>query len=148
MLGILKQEPASSQWRLLCLAKFAAVAFNVLMLCFSRTGKELMAGGQMSQWMLSQTAMSCLYQQMRPAAAKGKVLGSREFARFYKQRPRLDDTRHSVAVEQSSGQVLSRPAQKLVCQSSCSVAPFFQDGQWPNFRGLTIHLPCYHVLKV
>lgn len=31
---------------------------------------------------------------------KGKVLGSREFARFYKQRPRLDDTRHSFAVNQ------------------------------------------------
>ncbi len=32
------------------------------------------------------------------SGTKGKVLGSREFARFYKQRPRLDDTRQSVAV--------------------------------------------------
>ena len=32
------------------------------------------------------------------SGSKGKVLGSREFARFYRQRPRLDDTRHSVAV--------------------------------------------------
>ena len=31
------------------------------------------------------------------SGGKGKVLGSREFARFYKQRPRLDDTRPGVA---------------------------------------------------
>ena len=61
-------------------------------------GGELMLGGADEP----AEAVNYGYELSIPAdetsGAKGKVLGSREFARFYKQRPRLDDTRHSVAV--------------------------------------------------
>ncbi|KAK9867870.1 hypothetical protein WJX84_004997 [Apatococcus fuscideae] len=64
----------------------------------STSGGELMLGGADEP----AEAVNYGYELSIPAdetsGAKGKVLGSREFARFYKQRPRLDDTRHSVAV--------------------------------------------------
>ncbi|KAK9821205.1 hypothetical protein WJX74_010152 [Apatococcus lobatus] len=62
----------------------------------STSGNELMVGGSNEPV----EAVTNGYELAIPAdeGTKGKVLGSREFARFYRQRPRLDDTRHSVAV--------------------------------------------------
>ena len=53
------------------------------------------------------------------SGAKGKVLGSREFARFYRQRPRLDDTRQSVAVNK----VLARCVLYHLMTSGMSMQP-------------------------
>lgn len=70
------------------------------------------------------------YELAIPAAegsgSKGKVLGSREFARFYRQRPRLDDTRQSVAVNK----VLARYVLHPIMTSGRVMQPSFCVRSW------------------
>lgn len=61
-------------------------------------GQELMVGGSDEPVEAVTNGYELAIPADESSGSKGKVLGSREFARFYRQRPRLDDTRQSVAV--------------------------------------------------
>lgn len=59
------------------------------------TGKELAAGNEPPSAMVAGG-----YELVLPSegGSGSKILGTREFARYYKQRPRLEDGRSSVQV--------------------------------------------------